>query len=92
MIHLDSTVIATNQQISTDMADETVILNMQDGIYYGLDEVGTFIWQNIQSPISVESLTQLVLKAYAVDKATAERDIMRLLNDLQQKHLVNTID
>ncbi len=91
MIHLNSTVIATNQQLSTDMADETVILNMQDGIYYGLDEVGTFIWQNIQSPISVTTLIQLLLEAYAVDKATAERDIMRLLNDLQQKHLVNTI-
>ncbi len=48
-------------QVSSKIADETVILNHQKGIYYGLNEVGTFIWDYIKTqPSTFEEIQDAV--------------------------------
>lgn len=91
MIEIQNTVVASGDQISTDMANETVILNMQNGVYYGLDEVGTFIWHLIQSPSSVERVVGALLEEYNVALDLASSDTIRLLTDLQSIGLVEVV-
>ena len=40
---LDSTVQIDNEVVSCDLVDEAAILNMKDGVYYGLNSVGARI-------------------------------------------------
>ena len=88
IIALTSTVVATKDQISTEMSDETVILNLQDGVYYGLDPVGTFIWKNIQEPVTVQKVHDAILSEYAVDPALAQADLINLLTKLHEHNLI----
>jgi hypothetical protein len=55
-IDFQSRFVVTEQQITSQLGDESVILDLSDGIYYGLDPIGTRIWNLLESPRSVQDL------------------------------------
>lgn len=82
----------SDKQLSTTLSGETVILNHQDGIYYNLDEVGTFIWEKLQQkPLTVDEMKTAVLNEYEVEEDDCEADINRILTELQREKLVETV-
>lgn len=88
MIAWDSIVAASTEQLSSDLADEVVILNLQNGMYYGLNPVGSFVWQRIQQPTRVAQLHDLLLQHYSVDAATCANDLLVLLEELAAAALI----
>lgn len=82
----------TDKQLSTTLSGETVILNHQDGVYYNLDEVGTFIWEKLrENPATIDELKMAVLNEYDVEENDCEADINRILTELQREKLVETV-
>lgn len=82
----------TQNQISSEMAGETVILNHVAGRYYGLDEVGTLVWHRLQqSSASFDELREIVLFHFNVDEQTCVTDLHELLADLTHENLVETV-
>jgi Coenzyme PQQ synthesis protein D (PqqD) len=84
----EAVIVATEGQISSDLAGESVILNLQSGVYYGLNEVGAHIWSVLQQPTTFPEIRSTVLEAYDVDPEVCDRDILSLLQDLQTVGLV----
>jgi len=74
-----------------DLAGEAVILNLATGTYFGLDAVGTRIWQLIAEDWSREQVIAAMLAEYGVEEARLRRDLDDLLGKLRDKGLV-TID
>ncbi|MPR32606.1 PqqD family protein [Salmonirosea aquatica] len=76
-------------QVSSNMADEVVILNHDKGMYYGLSEVGALVWSALESgPKSFDELCELVMNEYEVDRVNCEEDIAALLDELLREKLV----
>ncbi|HIK29963.1 MAG TPA: PqqD family protein [Oscillatoriales cyanobacterium M59_W2019_021] len=88
MISQFSTIVAVREQVSSDLADESVILNLKSGVYYGLNAVGAWIWSQIQQPIAVSSLQEILLDKYDVDPKACEQDLFALLQDLMTAQLI----
>lgn len=80
----ENTVVSANtQQVTGDLPDgDVVILNLADGVYYGLNEVGARIWKLIRQPVSVRQLTDTLLSEYDVDAEQCYREVERLLKEL----------
>ena len=87
-LSLNSVVEATRQQVSSDLADELVILNVANGRYFGLDSVGAQIWRLIQEPQSVRGIRDHILDEYDVAADQCERDVLALLEDLEAAGLI----
>ena len=83
-----TTAVAADNTLSTTIDGETVILHRDVGKYYGLNEVGTFVWELLQEPRSVDELCREVVGAYDVERNRCRKDIEDLLTDLAQKNLV----
>jgi len=82
----------SSEQIASKVAGETVILNHNKGAYYGLDEVGVFIWDELEKgPQTIDSLCEAVMDEYNVDKDTCVTDIDLLLKDLISEKLVEVV-
>ena len=82
----------SSEQIASKVAGETVILNHNKGAYYGLDEVGVFIWDQLEKePQTIDSLCDAVVDEYNVDKDTCKADIDLLLKDLISEKLVEIV-
>ena len=87
-----SIVVAAKEQVSCNLAEEAVILNLKAGVYYGLNPVGARIWNLIQEPRTVDEIRDAILEEYDVDPDRCERDLLVLLRDLAAKELIRTKD
>lgn len=85
-------VIASDGQISSDISGEAVILNLNSGVYFSLNRVGARIWELIQKPRSVREIQDAILKEFDVEPERCERDVIRLLEQLDTKGLVELRD
>ncbi|MDE3052288.1 MAG: PqqD family protein [Gemmatimonadota bacterium] len=90
-LSLDSRVIATPDQLSSELAGEVVILSLADGVYYGLDEVGAYIWQRLREPRAVRDIVDDVVNRYAVDRERCEHDLLAFLEDLRAHRLAEVV-
>jgi len=77
--------------ISAPVDDEVVVLSVERGKYYGLDEIGSDIWRRLDSPVNVDALCQDLAAKYAADHQTIERDVLALLQDLLAEGLVMVV-
>ena len=92
MISTSSVVVAAQDQVSSDLGEEVVILQLRNGVYYGLDEVGARIWDLIQEPRTVNEIRDLLLDEYDVEPERCERDLLALLEELVAEGLVEVGD
>lgn len=81
-------VAAARDQVSVEVDGEAVILNLADGVYYGLDPVGARVWGLMEQPCTVAELRDAVVAEWEVDAPTAERDLLVLLAELAERGLV----
>jgi hypothetical protein len=86
----DQSVIQSVKDLfSCDLTGECVILNIKNGLYYGLDPVGSWIWGQIQQPIAVRDVRDAMLNEYEVDADLCERDLIALLKTMQENELID---
>ena len=87
MASSEVTFIAVKEQVSCDLAGETVILRLKNATYFGLDEVGSRIWNAIQQPRSVEQIVEVIMADYDVERARCVAEVRRLLSELCEHNL-----
>jgi Coenzyme PQQ synthesis protein D (PqqD) len=91
-ISRDSVVVAAKSQLSCQVDAETVLLHVDKGLYFGLNEVGTLIWQQVQQPRKVQEIRDAILREYEVSPEECERDLFKLLGELLEKGLIEVRD
>lgn len=88
-IFLVSKVVQNPGNIVSDMDGEKVMLNIDNGNYYNLGELGGVIWELIRYPISVESLINELLSQYEVEETECEIHVMSFINKLYTEGLIS---
>ena len=83
-----SIVVASQAQVSSELQDESVILDVQSGTYYGLNDVGASIWAMVQEPTLVSTIQATILAEYDVPPEECHQDVLELLNQLMDIGLV----
>jgi hypothetical protein len=87
-LSLHSVVVATPEQVSCGLGEESAILNMKNSVYYGMNAVGTRVWNMIGEPRSVVQLRDALLDEYEVDPARCEQDLLQLLEQMRTEGLI----
>lgn len=90
-ITLSSVVQRNTDMLFSKMDEEVVMLSIQNSEYYGLNEIGSTIWEMIEKPVQVETLMLQLMEEYEVERRQAESDILALLNDLYNKKIVHLV-
>src|SRR3954469_640037 len=84
---LTDVVCVSASQVASRVGDELAILDLDRSVYYGLDPVGTRLWELIQEPAALSSALDAALAEFEVDEATARADLLALIDDLVEKGL-----
>ena len=87
-----SVVRASGEHLSSDLGGETVILHMGEGVYFGLDEVGTSIWKLIQEPTQVAEVCDRLRVEYEVEAGRCEDAVLRLLREMSGAGLIEVTE
>ena len=87
-----SIVVAVKDQVSCDLAGEAAILNIKNGVYYGLDPVGARIWSLVQEPRMVGEIQRTITGEYDVEPERCAQDLSALLEKLLAEGLIEVRD
>ena len=89
VLSISSTPVVAKEHVSADLVGEIVIVNLNNGVYYGLDGVGYRVWDLIQKPITIEALRDVLVEEYDVDQQRMESDLMTFFQRLEAEGLVS---
>ena len=79
---LNDSIIIPEDVLFRELDDEAVLLNLKTGTYFGLDPVGTRIWQLIVEERSLTRVLEAMLVEYDADRAVLEHDLLELSRQL----------
>jgi hypothetical protein len=78
--------------VEAQIDDEVVALSIERGACYGMNRVGTHIWNLLAKPIRISDLCARLVAAYNVDPDVCERQVLDLLEDLRAEGLIATVE
>ena len=87
-LSLSSRVKVSDDTLFQELSGETVLLELSRGVYYGLDEVGTRIWNLLAEGRSLEETVGVLVEEYDVDRARGAADVLRLVGELEERRLL----
>ena len=74
--------------LARQVGDETVMLDLAKGTYFGLDPVGARIWQLLGEGKTLAQVCEAMIDEYDVSRDDIERDVMRLVEELIERGLI----
>jgi hypothetical protein len=86
-ISLDATFALSTDAVFRDLDGEAVILHLGSGTYFGLDAVGTRIWQLIELHGGLRAVFDDLCREYDAAPDVLERDLIALVSRLEQARL-----
>ena len=87
-ITTDVVISQIEEIVASDIDGETVMMSIENGKYYGLDDIGSRIWELIEKPVKVSDLIDTLLERFDVDRGTCEKDVLKFLNELDEDKIV----
>ena len=85
---LDTRLTIPPHVLSRRVGDETVLLDLESGIYFGLDGVGKRIWETICEGKSLSEAVSFIVNEYDVGKEQAADDVITFAADLVERGLL----
>ncbi|HEY9190788.1 MAG TPA: PqqD family protein [Sulfurovum sp.] len=85
---LNQKIIFADTVFAQEVDDEMVILDMESENYFGLDEVGTSIWQAMQEHGTLQDVFDALLEQYDVEPEILEKDLSDFVEKLLESGLV----
>ena len=87
-LSLDRHVRISEDAVFRELEGEAVILHLDAGVYFGLNPVGTRLWQMMGAHGQLRPVFNAALAEFDVDPQVLERDLLDLVARLADKRLV----
>ena len=87
------TYLAKNKNVAWKVLDgESVVLNLDSGVYFTLNMTGTAVWERIDGATSLEEIGRGLCEQFEVTSEQAQRDLLELTRTLMDEGLVRITD
>jgi len=90
-LSIQSVVTRNVNLVTTNIDGEIVMMSIDNGEYYGLDETGTRIWELLETPQPIHQLIQQLLEEFDVAPDECQADTLDFLDELLQKELISIV-
>jgi hypothetical protein len=88
-LSLTTIVRRRDEMLANDLSEtETVMLDIQRGTYFGVQEVGKAIWDQLQAPSTLQDICEQLMVEFEVDPSTCHEQVEAFLIDLLEHQLI----
>jgi hypothetical protein len=87
-LNFNTRVYAPDSVLARELDGESVLLNLENETYFGLDEVGTRMWALLTAAPSIQAAYETLLAEYDVDPARLRQDLEALVGQLVDSGLL----
>lgn len=88
-MNVSDSFVVPKHVMARQVGDETVILDLETGTYFGLDSVGARIWELLSQGNSLQRICDVLVDVYDVTPEQLQADVIELAQQLQQKRLIS---
>lgn len=88
IISPDTIISRIMEVVAAEMDGETVMISIESGKYYGMDIIGSRIWELLETPKSVADVVRILGEEYEIKQQQCEADVLDFLKYLQKEGLV----
>lgn len=86
-----ATVLAADPDVvGCGLGEGSALLNLRSNIYYSLNEVGAFVWDQMSNPIAFGRLVQKTGAEFGAPSHLVEADLERLLAKMDEAGLIKS--
>lgn len=89
-LSMDSVVQRADGFVTAEVDNEVAMLSIEQGKCYGLNKVGSQVWNLIGDPKRVGDICENLLGKFQVERAVCEQQVLDLLEELRAEGLVRT--
>src|SRR5690606_8349229 len=84
-----SALLVRNPEIfASEIDDEMVMMDGEQGLYFGLNSVARAIWELLEKPLTYEALLQALTERYEVDAERCRADVEPFLRKMLESRLI----
>ena len=87
-MNLNQKITFADTVFAQEVDGEMVLLDMNSENYFGLDEVGTAIWQAMQEKETLKEVFAMLMEQYDVESDVLEKDLFGFVDKLVENGLV----
>lgn len=87
-LSLEHSVAASDTTVFREVSGEAVLLQLDEGTYYGLDDVGTRLWQLMLTHNRLQDVFDAALAEFDVTADDLQRDLLNLAQQLVERRLL----
>ncbi len=87
-LSLDDAVSVPDVVLSRELQGETVVLNLDTGIYFGLDRMATAMWEAIRHGDTLRAAFDALIEDYDVAPDVLEGDLLDLADRMLARGLI----
>lgn len=80
--------IRSEKMLSTELDQETVLMSIDAGAYYGMAGPARSIWEMLENPLTFSELVELLVKEYAISRETCAADLQGFLSEMEHEGLL----
>lgn len=85
----ENTLIARSSGLlAAAVREETVMMDIENGRYYGLDDIGSEIWRRLESPCTFGALVDGLVIDFDAERAVIAEDVRKLLAIMAEHEVV----
>lgn len=86
---VDASLISRNSSVlAAEVDGEIVMMSIEEGRYFGLDDIGSDIWRRIDQPCSFGELIDRLAADYEAERETIAADVRALLLRMAEHDIV----
>ncbi|QFQ28801.1 PqqD family protein (plasmid) [Bacillus thuringiensis] len=92
---METKYIKNKDVIFTKIESEAVLLDGKGGTYFGLDDVGTFIWNKIEEEMNFNQILEQMLNEYQIEPDSVKQvrvEVTNFIEELERKSLVHRVE
>jgi hypothetical protein len=84
----DDRLSRSRELVSTELDQETVLMSINAGAYYGLEGPARNIWEKLETPLTFAQLVDSLVDEYHVSPETCAADVQRFLAEMEREGLL----
>lgn len=83
--------IQSKKIFESKIGDDLVMLDIDSGFYFGLNQVASDIWVMMQNPVSEEEIIEELLRKYEVDPTICSAETKELIQQMLEHKIISFV-
>ena len=88
---LDTTITRSSSLLSSNLAGDVVMMDIEQGSYYGLETVAARIWTLTEQPITISALCENLVSEYNIAPEQCQQEVMTFLSELLVRRIIQIV-